>query len=1194
MVSGKSPLDRLIDQRDREILRAASPARGGRSVGSGGSPRRRWSPKSGSGGSPNRWSPTNWSPSRLSPTNKQNAYSELNEGDDSDVGFEVANENAVPVPTLNLTPNASPTRSRYPSPQNQRELPSPAAKARFSTPSLRQRERGLAVQPLSPSRQSPQHRAMSPAKQQSSPIFRFKLQPKESQRSGAIMPATQVKSSMEDTRDEFDDFDILVKERVGSTKDSSLEMDTPVFNATTLPSPPGIQSARHLHELCATIGTLDDLLRAQTFLKGHRDYASRVDMQGRTPLHIFSNNKVLAAAIGVPNASDYFETHEFLRIHEQPTNDPETSQLEKHVLRFLIGDLLTAHPGAMMIRDDQGNIPFKKMLVEWVEESHQRGISNDAGATTTNPNGFSYTSAVSNVWESTMKMAGRTSQFVAGGFAAATESPTRVAHEMERGDSRHAIFSPDRREQFAGINAHGKGSLDPKGGAFPANVRLSPQARFALIMLSAALDQLERYLSPELLRRNKARPDATGESFVKAHDDIKNFQKQFGSVNIVASVVETFASVPDLMNTILLVDDDSDREFALSTSVVRRIMLSKNSVGPWLTKILQCRDRRLAQRAVDYLKIVSDEIAKQKADGPKSSKHDEYSKREEYLVDEFSRLQDFVPSLLALNERGIEDASTTSIVKQVMGRMISRPFAVTVIICDALFLAILIIGFRYAVNRLIGGAPLEEVLQWIYVANTGIFYFVIREIGKTVSLFLISTRARTYFLSFWNLIDALTVMLALASTILMRSYFGILENGMDDTAFLRGLLAITTGFLWLRVLSLLKAINIQLATFVLAILQITKDIIWFCVILATLVVSFAQMFFTLLAPPSCADGSGSDMVCQPTEYLLRTYTVLLGDFGTFERVNFTTGFSVFLVVCYSFLVTVVLMNVLIAVASDSYEKCLLRSQHLFGRARVMLIAELVAFQNLLQTTDHNESPSSKSTQGIYSPWRSSSRWIRRWSRASILFFSLSVMVIIAWTLAEFLGYAKGEGQGNIVFSLASVIVNVVLFAVIMCFLAAASAGRDSKDSKQERRGWVRGTMLRLLGVSSDPDATGRTKDVVDEWNGRVFHLEREMRRIADHQKTLSSQQARTMENLVSQAESRLKAELESLEDNLIMLREGLLQEVKGTKRTNQYVTFAVQELKQLLISSSSTNPTPVPSEVNLDRTRTIPLDLRDL
>ena len=222
------------------------------------------------------------------------------------------------------------------------------------------------------------------------------------------------------------------------------------------------------------------------------------------------------------------------------------------------------------------------------------------------------------------------------------------------------------------------------------------------------------------------------------------------------------------------------------------------------------------------------------------------------------------------------------------------------------------------------------------------------------------------------------------------------KTGIKDDNALRGLLAITTGFLWLRVLNFLKAINMQLATFVLAILQITKDIFWFCIILLTLVVSFSQMFFTLMAPPQCATGELQGRQCQQSEYLLSVYSILLGDFGIFTREDFASGFSVLLVVLYSFLVTVVLLNVLIAIASDSYEKCLLKSKKLFGRARVMLIAELASFQSLLRRTDQDAySQESPKTGIVYSKWWTSSGLSRHWSRGSVLFFSLSMVVTVS-------------------------------------------------------------------------------------------------------------------------------------------------------------------------------------------------------
>ena len=153
-----------------------------------------------------------------------------------------------------------------------------------------------------------------------------------------------------------------------------------------------------------------------------------------------------------------------------------------------------------------------------------------------------------------------------------------------------------------------------------------------------------------------------------------------------------------------------------------------------------------------------------------------------------------------------------------------------------------------------------------------------------MSLFLLSKHSRKYFLSFWNLIDVLAIVLALTSSIAMRWQFAILEERMENANFLRGLLAITTGFLWLRVLSFLKAINIQLATFILAIITITKDILFFCVILLILVVSFSQMMFTLIAPSGCASsGNIDDPDCLHSEYLLQSYIMLLGDFGNVRK-----------------------------------------------------------------------------------------------------------------------------------------------------------------------------------------------------------------------------------------------------------------------------------------------------------------------
>lgn len=149
------------------------------------------------------------------------------------------------------------------------------------------------------------------------------------------------------------------------------------------------------------------------------------------------------------------------------------------------------------------------------------------------------------------------------------------------------------------------------------------------------------------------------------------------------------------METILLIEDDDDREFVLSQTITQRVMSSRLSMGVWLTRMLQSRDNQISERAVDYIKRVSIQCSDRKCslDGFKESQHQDPPGCGP-MIDEVSNLQDFIPSLLALGDRGMEEASTTLIVKGVLDRMISKPFAGTVVLCDVTFLTLMIVGFR--------------------------------------------------------------------------------------------------------------------------------------------------------------------------------------------------------------------------------------------------------------------------------------------------------------------------------------------------------------------------------------------------------------------------------------------------------------------------------------------------------------------
>lgn len=344
------------------------------------------------------------------------------------------------------------------------------------------------------------------------------------------------------------------------------------------------------------------------------------------------------------------------------------------------------------------------------------------------------------------------------------------------------------------------------------------------------------------------------------------------------------------------------------------------------------------------------------------------------------------------------------------------------------------------------------------------------------------------------------------------------------------------------------------------------------------------MFYTLLVPETCGvEGSDTGKQCYQSEYYLSVYAILLGDFGTFQRESFTSFFSIFLAVLFTFIVVLVLLNVLIAVASDSYEKCLVRSRNLFGRARVMLIAELVSFQNLLKRTGKKQP---QAPQRVYKDWWSEGSWIKGWSRGSIMFFTLSSTVVVIWIVSETSGLLSGNRYGNIWMSLISIFVIVVLFVGIMVFLSTGAStivtrlnvtknsSEDDHHASPHCCDWygrlVQRVMLRLLGNSEI--ASGPAGPESEAWRGRLVFLQEEMVRLAEESREQSDQKVHALEQLIHQTEARLKIEFATLDRGLGEIRLQVVSQHGQPKRRKSEIgsSMSMSGLFEALKSGSST------------------------
>ena len=623
-------------------------------------------------------------------------------------------------------------------------------------------------------------------------------------------------------------------------------------------------SAQELHSCCANARSVTDLDQILSMLTV--ETASTLDSKGRTALHILSENKKIvesvwgchqqfhcsssstpigtcswAASFSSPSSMQRANRGHYRRTdsNTSTTNSVLHSIEEPNVilLQYLasaIQNMWEIYPPAIITTDNRGYIPFEAVLQGWVQSNQNNDIADTAG----------YHSAIQSIVRSVQVPSSMipSMQELKKSVASRWSSSAGIGYQNhhDTGGSQRSIPAGCNSPDIEASNLKSQSSNKSKEiSQLNTEVSLTAHALSSILMLSTLLDLMDNTTADN--RQQHSMPKRRSDSKTIRRRSIENLLKQHTHQDMKASIVQITASIPDFIKICLSIENECHRNQCFNTLLLRKVILSKHSIGSgrWLTDMLQSQVRSLSDLAINYLQIVSSPMVTNGNWNPTGDCAPRTEKQltfdttsQDDFYNEMSRINNFVPSLLSLDENQIEEAATTKVVEEVLDRIISRPFAVTVVFSDGLFLVLMIFGYRRAVNSLLLGNQSGTVLKYIYLANIGIFYFVIREIGKAISLCTITRRTQVYF-TFWNLIEMLTTILALVSSVAIRGSY----------TPLRSLLAITTGFMWLRVLSYLKGINMQLATFVLAILQVQLHIPRFFILLCA---RFSHSHFSIL------------------------------------------------------------------------------------------------------------------------------------------------------------------------------------------------------------------------------------------------------------------------------------------------------------------------------------------------------------
>lgn len=405
-----------------------------------------------------------------------------------------------------------------------------------------------------------------------------------------------------------------------------------------------------------------------------------------------------------------------------------------------------------------------------------------------------------------------------------------------------------------------------------------------------------------------------------------------------------------------------------------------------------------------------------------------------------------------------------------------------------------------------------------------------------ISLLMISRSVmKAHFLDVWNLIEIVALSLALATNLAFQ-YSG--KAYLNETA-----LAIAMGLLWLKLLGFLKALNREMATFILAIVQILHDIRWFLVILAIGIFTFSDMVHIIATGggwDSCETAEGYDTAadfCSENVFTayLRSYSILVGDVNLDDYRE--TPFTSFLFVAFTFLGIIILLTMLVAVVSDSYEKSRMNSERLFGRARVQFISERITIEQFVRSKHSASDNTSLCSRGIWYFVRLL-RWV---SLLSVLGTAGIADCRVAVATSRLFSDVEKYGSGVGLFAV-SIVCTIMLNAGILplcgcllqgCLPSHLMSSRIVQNNVVQTMMFIVSAPVRIIHnrLSARTEKSMKwTKDSVNgesEWSGHLDYINQHTRSIVKDSEARVSAAVKASEDRICQYDDSLTGRLQA-------------------------------------------------------------------
>jgi hypothetical protein len=250
--------------------------------------------------------------------------------------------------------------------------------------------------------------------------------------------------------------------------------------------------------------------------------------------------------------------------------------------------------------------------------------------------------------------------------------------------------------------------------------------------------------------------------------------------------------------------------------------------------------------------------------------------------------------------------------------------------------------------------------------------------------------------------------------------------------------------------------------------------------------------------------------------------LLLGDFEVNDYRGDKSTTVVFLV--FTMFGVIILLNVLIAVVSDSYEKSTVSAKALFGKARIGFLAEHFALEQFLQPGSNpwvgiNQEGSALDPRRCASIAGRTLRWV----------VLLGLLVTGLFAEVFLVGQAVTtvfQGRTNILLAIMlgcmAFVLTIALWTVFGYLFSSVFAGLNCKlPILHSIDRVVRRSVDFLRNAVFGEFSIADSNDENDEWTGRLDYLEKAMTRIVTESEQNLTMRIQTAENSLKEYEKKL-------------------------------------------------------------------------